>query len=401
MSLLKHPKAQALLAEAEISPAVVASCADRLERYLERYLPVFYRQEQRELARVVIQGKLSNLQRKTAEPIAYQAGRQRKPVQHFVGAGRWDNEAVMAELREHVAQEWADPDAVLVVDGSGFPKKGEDSCGVARQWCGRLGKVDNCQIGIFLAYVTAEGTAPLDRQLVLPEDWANDPERRKLTHVPKEVSFQKSWRIALTLIDRVPANLTFGWVTGDDEFGRPGAFRSELRLRRLPYVLDVPSNTLIRDLSETPAAGKRCPPWRRVDEWTRAQPKSRWRKIDRGVGAKGPKVVWALDAWVQTKDEGGPGPRERLLVMRTVDQAPQTWYALSKAPTETPLKKLVEVHGRRHGVEEMLQAAKGEVGLAHYEVRSWQGWHHHMTLSLLSLWFLILERGRLEKKRRR
>ena len=269
MSLLEHPKAQALLADAEISPAVVASCAHRLEEYLERYLPVFYRQEQRELARVVLQGKLSNLQRKTAEPIAYQAGRQRKPVQHFVGAGRWDDEAVMAELRRHVAQEWSDPDAVLVVDGSGFPKKGEDSCGVARQWCGRLGKLDNCQIGIFLAYVTPQGYAPLDRQLYLPEDWANDPQRRELTHVPKDVSFQESWRIALALIDRVPANLAFGWVTGDDEFGRPSAFRSELRLRRCPYVLDVPSNTLIRDLSETPAAAKRCPPWRRVDESAR------------------------------------------------------------------------------------------------------------------------------------
>src|SRR5438309_6358138 len=134
MSLLDHPTAQALLAEAERSAAAVAGCPRRLQRFLQRYLPRFYRVEQHELARVVLQGKLSGLQRKTSEPIAYQAGRHRKPVQHFVGAGCWDDEAVMTELRRHVARELADPDAVLVLDPSAFPKSGPDSCGVARQW---------------------------------------------------------------------------------------------------------------------------------------------------------------------------------------------------------------------------------------------------------------------------
>src|SRR5262244_581820 len=156
MSLLEQATAQALLADAEVSPADVAQCRLRLECFLQRYLPRFYRVEQHELARVVLQGKLSGLQRKTSEPIAYQAGRPRKPVQHFVGAGAWDDEAVMAELRRHVAEELADADAVLVLDPSGFPKKGTASCGVARQWCGRLGKVENCQVGVFLAYVTAD-----------------------------------------------------------------------------------------------------------------------------------------------------------------------------------------------------------------------------------------------------
>jgi SRSO17 transposase len=151
MSLLEHPTAQALLADTEVSPADVTGCRRRLESFLHRYLPRFYRVEQHQLARVVLQGKLSNLQRKTSEPIAALAGRHRKPVQHFVGAGGWDDEAVMAELRQHVAEELPDPDAVLVLDPSAFPKSGADSCGVARQWCGRLGKVDNCQLGVFLA----------------------------------------------------------------------------------------------------------------------------------------------------------------------------------------------------------------------------------------------------------
>ena len=399
MSLLKHSDAQALLADAEVSAAGVRGCGQRLERFLQRDLPWFYREEQRALAPVVLQGKLSNLERKTSEPIAARAGRQRKPVQHFVGAGAWDDEAVMAELRRHVAEELADPEGVLVLDPSGFPKKGTASCGVARQWCGRLGKVDNCQIGVFLAYVTERGYAPLDRQLYLPKDWAAHKKRRQQCHVPAGVIFQETWRIGLALIERSGTDLPFGWVTGDDEFGRASALRAELRQRHWRYVLDVPANTLIRDLDEAPAAGKRRPPWRRVDAWAKAQPSSRWRKCTRGDGTKGPKVVRALEAWVQTKGEDGRvGSQERLVVIRTVEGAAQTWYTLSNALAEVPLSRLAAVHGRRHGVEEMFQAGKGEVGLAHYEVRSWVGWHHHMTLSLLALWFLILEKSRLGEK---
>jgi SRSO17 transposase len=401
MSLLEHPTALALLADAEVSAADVSGCHRRLHAFWQRYCPRFYRVEQHQLALVVLQGKLSNLQRKTSEPIAALAGRHRKPVQHFVGAGGWDDEGVMAELRRHVAQECADPDAVLVLDPSAFPKSGAGSCGVTRQWCGRLGKVENCQVGVFLTYVTAHGYAPLDRQLYLPREWAEDPPRREAAHVPEEVAFQESWRIGLRLLDRSGGDAPFGWVAGDDAFGRASAFRSELRGRRLRYVLDVPANTLIRDLGEAPAPGRRVPPWRRADAWAQAQPASRWRRLVRGDGAKGPKVVRAVEAWVQTKDEDGcVGPRERLVVIRSVAAEPRVWYTLSNARADVPLARVVEAQGRRHGVEEVLQAGKGEVGLAHYEVRSWVGWHHHMTLSLLALWFLILEKRRLGKKRR-
>jgi SRSO17 transposase len=396
MSLLELPQAQALLADAEVSAIQVAGCRRHLQRFLQRYLPCFYRVEQHELARVVLHGKLSGLERKTSEPIAYQAGRQRKPVQHFVGAGRWDDERVMAELRRHVAEELADPDAVLVLDPSAFPKSGSDSCGVQRQWCGRLGKIDNCQVGVFLGYVSRRGQALVDRQLYLPQEWVEDPRRRKKTHVPGSARFRESWRIGLGLIDRSGPDLPFAWVAGDDEFGRCAALRAELRRRRLQYVLDVPCNTQMRDLGEAPPAGRRRPPWRRVDAWAQAQPRSRWHKVRLGAGSKGPKVVWALEAWVQTRDEGGRvGRRERLLVIRTADREPRCWYALSNGGAEIPLAALVEVHGRRHGAEELFGAGKGEVGLGHYEVRGWVGWHHHMTLSLLALWFLQMEKGQL------
>ena len=396
MSLLEHPKAQALLADAEVSPQAVRGCRQRLQRFLRRYLPLFYRKEQHELAEVVLQGKLSHLERKTSEPIAYQAGRQRKPVQHFVGAGAWDDEAVMAELRRHVAQERGHEDGVAVVDGSGFPKSGDKSCGVARQWCGRLGKVDNCQLGVFLAYVSKRGCAPLDRRLYLPRDWAEDRERREECHVPEEVEFQESWRIALDLLDRSREDVPFAWVAGDDEYGRPSEFRAALRGRKLHYVLDVPCNTSVRPVG-VGALGAQA--WSSVEALTQAQPSSRWRKLKLGPGSKGEKVVRAFKVRVQTRDDaGGPGTVEELVVIRTVSGEPRTWYALARGPEETTLEKFVQVHARRHGIEELLQRGKGEVGLADYEVRGWVGWHHHMTLSFLALWFLTLETERVGEK---
>lgn len=149
MSLLEHPQAQALLDDATVTPQMVTSCRDHLSDYLQRYLPQFYRIEQEELARVVLEGKLSGLQRKTCEPIALEAGRPRKPVQHFVGAGKWDDDAVLGELWHHVAEAIGTDDAVLTLDPSAFPKKGNGACGVGRQWCGRLGKLDICQVGVF------------------------------------------------------------------------------------------------------------------------------------------------------------------------------------------------------------------------------------------------------------
>ncbi len=190
--LLEHPTAQALLADAEVCAADAPGCRRSLERFLRRYLPRFYRKEQHALARVVLQGRLSNLQRKTSEPIASLAGLQRKPVQHFVGAGAWDDEAVLAERRRHVAQERGDPDAVFVLDPSGFAKTGEASCGVARPWCGRPGQVENRQVGVFLTYATARGHAPLDRRLYLPREGVEDDQRREETHVPEGATFQES-----------------------------------------------------------------------------------------------------------------------------------------------------------------------------------------------------------------
>src|SRR3954451_10618036 len=210
MSLFDQPEARALLNDATLPANTVRDCSDRLSVFLQRYLPRFYRVEQRATAALVIRGHLSGLERKTCEPIAIEAGLPRKPIQFFVGAGKWDDEAVMAELRLHVREELAEPQGVVVIDPSAFPKKGTESCGVARQWCGRLGKVDNCQVGVFLAYAAKAGYAPLDRRLYLPEDWAEDPIRRDKCHVPPEVEFQEKWPIALDLLDRSLPGLSHG-----------------------------------------------------------------------------------------------------------------------------------------------------------------------------------------------
>jgi SRSO17 transposase len=401
MSLLDHPDAQALLADAVLSPESVRGCQDRLTAFLARYLPRFRRLEQRASALLVIRGLLSGLQRKTCEPIAVEAGVHRKPIQFLVGAGRWDDEAVMAELRRHVAEELGDERAVIVVDATTFPKSGADSCGVARQWCGRLGKQDNCQAGVFLAYAAPGGYAPLDRQLYLPEDWAGDAARREKCHVPEAVVFREKWRIAVALLKRC-ADLPHGWVAGDDEFGCPAHFRAWLRGEKQRYVLDVPCDTLVRDLEcrrpprrRAGRGAKRRVPYRRADAWAARQPESRWTRLTIRLGERGPLQVDAMTVRVRTNLDRRNGPEERLVVMRTVEAEPRTHYALSNAGPEVSLEGLVRVRFTRHKVEEVFEAAKQEAGLAHYEVRSWVGWHHHVTLSLVALWFLCCERRRV------
>jgi len=404
MSLLDTPAAKALLDEATVSEDDVASCEGRLATFLERYLPLFYRKEQRENACVVIRGLLSDLERKTAEPIAYREGRERKPIQFFVGRGLWDDEKVIAELRRQVTEDLADPDGVIVFDPTSFPKKGTHSVGVKRQWCGRLGKTDNCQVGVFMAYATRIGHGPLDRRLFLPKDWAEDHERRSECHVPEDVKHRTKWQIALDMLDAHGGDIPHGWIAGDDEFGRVQAFRKGLRERRERYVLDVPCDTVVRDLEarrprrRSRKTRRRAIPFRRVDAWVTGIRPSRWKRFKVRNGERGPIEVEAVGTRVRTKYEQRIGPEERLVVIRSVEDRPRVWYTLSNAPSDVPLAELVRVHAERHRVEQVFEEAKGETGLAHYEVRSWVGWHHHVTLSLLALWFVTTEARRLGGK---
>jgi len=377
-SLLEQPEAVALLDDAVVTAGQVEGCRQRLEKFMQRYLPWFYRKEQRESATIVIQGLLSGLERKTAEPIAREHGVPRKPIQFFVGAGKWDDEAVMGKLRRDVVAALGDPAGVLVLDPSAFPKKGTESCGVARQWCGRLGKKENCQVGVFLAYATDRGQAPLDRRLYLPKDWSADKARRTKCHVPGSVRFQESWRMGLNMIDAHRGQVPHRWVVADDEFGRVQAFRAGLRKRNEPYVLDVPCSTAVRDVQggrQGPGSEdrRRVVPFVRAEAWAAAQPAGRWVKVHVKNGAKGPITVRAMMTPVRTREDGRVGPAEWLLVLRSIESdggSGKLSYHVVWAPREVTLEEAVVAHGRRHQIEQMFEDAKGQAGLGHYEVRS-------------------------------
>jgi hypothetical protein len=307
----------------------------------------------------------------------------------------------MGEVRLHVRETLAEPDGVVVIDPSAFPKKGTESCGVARQWCGRWGKVDNCQVGVFLADAASAGYAPLDRRLYLPEDWADDAARRATCHVPPEVKFQEKWRIAPDLLDRSLPGLPHGWIVGDDELGRAAEFRAAWRPRPERDVLDVPCNTTVRDLERrrprrhhARRGRKREVPFPRAARWAASQPESRWARIIVRGGEKGPREVDALTVHVRAKQDGRIGPEERWVVIRPVGES-RIDSALSNAGPEDPLAELVRVQRQRHRIEEVFEAGDGEAGLDPSEVRSWVGWHHQMTLALVVLWFLCLERRRV------
>lgn len=402
MSLLEHPEAQALLSDAEVTPGDVGGCRAHITRFLKRYLPLFYRDEQRGHAAAFVRGLLSGLPRKSVEPIAAQADVPRKNLELFVGSGAWDDETVMTELRRHVREELAEPEGLIVIDPSSFPKKGTHSCGVTRQWCGRLGKKENSQLGVFLAYVSSKGHALVDRRLYLPEGWVDDPARREECHVPKDVTYLKTWEVARDLLLRSGPGLPHAWVLGDDEFGRASEFRAALRDDGQRYMLDVPCNTNVRDLDgrhpprkKAHKGAKRKVPFVRADAWARKLPAGRWARLTIRDGAKGPLEVEAASARVCARMKRRIGPEERLLVIRTLGPQPDWTYSMCNASKEVPLVELVRARSSRHRVEEVLQEGKGEVGLGHYEVRGWVGWHHHITLALLALWFLILERGRM------
>jgi SRSO17 transposase len=406
MTILEHPESQALLEDATIRVEQLEELGERLEPFLQRYLPLFQREEQRLHARFLMQGKLSPLKRKTAEPIAHLFGVRRENLQDFLGVSPWQDRLILDELRRHVIEVWGDPNGVLSGDGSDFPKKGKHSCGVKRQHCGRLGKVENCQAGIFLGYSCKHGHTLLEHRLFLPPEWAADPTLRKETKVPDDIVYKERWEILLDEID-LAKDVPHAWIVADAEFGRVNEFRKGLRDRNERYVVDVRDDLRLRDLRAKPPERKgttgripRVPATTNASAWAAEQPASAWQRILIRDGEKMPLIVEAAETWVETFEEHTRvGPEERFVVIRTVDNPdPKTWYTLSNAAETVPLAEVAWGHAQRYWQEASFEDGKGEVGMAHYEVRSWVGWHHHMTLSLLALWFLVAENQRVQKK---
>jgi SRSO17 transposase len=396
---------RALLEEAQVNRAVFAGSLGRLERFVQPFASLLARPEQRQYASDFIAGLISDVDRKNAESIAYRDDQDRKPLQHFMGQANWDHQPLIGELARQVGQRLGDPDGVIVFDPSGFPKKGTESVGVKRQWCGRLGKVENCQVGVYMGYASAEEHALVNMRLYLPEEWAKDRRRRKKCQVPKNIRFKTRHDLSLEMLEEIGASLPHAWIAGDDEMGRSSAFRKKLRDLDEQYLLAVPSNTLVRDLEaeppEYPGRGaKPKTPFQRVDKWRASLPEVVWTRIDVRDGEKGPLVVELVKCRVQAKtDRRRVGPKEVLVVIRTNDEqgAVKHDYYLSNAPVETALSEFARVATAEHRIEECIQRGKSETGLADYQVRSWTGWYHHQTLSLLASWFVLSETRRGKK----
>ncbi len=396
-----------LLDECTVAPQVFDQVMPRLKRFMEPFVTSLVRKEQVDHASTFVQGLLSDLEHKNVESIAYRFGQGRMPLQWFVGVSSWDHEPLRDELVRQVGERLGEADGVIVFDPSAFPKSGQDSVGVARQWCGRLGKIDNCQVAVYMGYVSGQEHALVDTRLFLPKEWAGDTARRKKAGVPRQVRFHTRHQLCLKMLQQHGDQLPHSWITGDDEMGRPYWFRRHLNALGERYLLAVPSNTNVRDLEVDPppysgrgARPKR--PWTRADQWVGGRDEDDWTRVDVRDGAKGPLIVEMVKRRVVARTEKRQeGHEEVLVVFRYKDRDDQrvikTDYYLSNASLDTSEAAFARAAKAEQRVEECIQRAKSEAGLADYEVRNWKGWHHHQMLSLIATWFLVTEACRGKK----
>jgi SRSO17 transposase len=374
------------------------SWAKELEEIAALIGDQFSRSELRERALTYLRGLLSPVERKNGWQLAEEAGDQTPyATQHLLGRAVWSADEVRDDLREYVVKHLGDEDGVLVVDETGFLKKGTRSAGVRRQYSGTAGRVENCQIGVFLAYATNQGRTFLDRELYLPREWAEDKERMAGAGIPKEAAFATKLILARRMIERaLEGGVPFGWVTGDAVYGSDSHLRGWLERREISYVLAVTSQ--YRVFYE----GAR----RWVSEIGEMLPQEAWKRRSAGAGAKGERLYdWARIPLGEAREA-----RQRwLLFRRSVSDPTEVAYYVVSGPEKTSLEEIVGVAGTRWAIEESFESAKGEVGLDHYEVRSWDGWYRHITLAMLAHAYLTVVRARAvseakadkQKKKRR
>jgi SRSO17 transposase len=402
-----------------LAPRDVAALADELLAYQAHFAPLFQRAEQRQWALTYLHGQLLDLERKSIEPmaLAHPDGNV-QALQQFISLGAWDDAAVLKSHQQLVADTLGDADTgVLIIDGCDFPKQGTHSVGVARQWCGALGKVANCQASVVACYASQHGYTLVDRQLYMPEKWFTPAyqQRRENCGVPADLAFQTESELAWTLIERLHTEqvLPFAWVIGDEHFGNNPVLLDRIAAAKLRYMMEVPHDTLVwRERPATivpPRSGKKGrPPQRarlvadapaplRVDALA-SNLALRWQAYQIQEGAKGPLIALFAFVHVVLVREGLPGAEVWLVLRRSLGERGQLKTYLSNAPASTSQATLVRKSGMRWPVEAAILECKSELGMDHYEVRSWRGWHHHMTMSLLAHHFLVRQRCRLGEK---
>lgn len=363
----------------------IADWNEQLQIIHQRLAPLFERAEPRKRLLAYLQGLLSKAERKNGWHLAEQAGDKRPDgMQRFLNAAHWDENALRDELRSYVLEHLESPDAIGILDETGFLKKGFESVGVKRQYSGTAGRIENCQIGVFLVYASEKGHTFLDRALSLPEEWASDSPRRLQAGVPEEIEFATKPKLGLNMLERAfEAGVKLAWVTGDEVYGKDRKLRLWLENQAQPFVLAVPCNE---------------PLWAGFKQ-VRADklPLSAWRTLRAGAGAKGQREYeWACVPLVPPLQED---MRRWMLVRRSLSDPTELAYYAVFGPKDSCLEDFVKVAGSRWKIEECFETAKGEVGLDQYEVRKWVAWHRHITLAMWAHAFLTVLRSQGGEKK--
>lgn len=413
--MLRHlPWNPDLIPGMELTEEDVEAMAEELLRFHGQFQDYFYRVEHRRAGLSYFSGLLSNLPAKSMEPIALEfLGREGvRPVQHFMKDGRWDHAAMERRHQELLGELIASPEGMLTVDSSEFPKKGKESVGVARQYCGRLGKVENCQSGVFVGYASEKGYGLLTSRLYMPKSWfsAEQEPRRRANRVPEGLRFQSKAQIAAHLIARVieQGHFPAKWIGCDSTFGMDPAFIDSLP-KGVSYLAAIRSDTLVfvrKPKVGLPAYSGRGPRPKKLRVLPgEPQPRKvsqiasgcRWRSVVLAEGAKGPIVAEVARMRVYPSKGGLPQEKPLWLFMRRMPDG-QVKYALSNAPRNTPMVELCRKATMRWSIEQCFQEAKDQLGMDHYEHRSWPAWHRHMIYVMLAMHFLLRLRHHYKKK---
>jgi SRSO17 transposase len=365
--------------------------AEAVERLHARLAPHFARTEPRRRVRAYMEGLLGRAERRNGWHLAEAAG-ERTPygMQRLVASASWDADSVRDDLRGYAVEHLGNPEAVLVVDETGFLKKGKKSAGVARQYSGTAGRIENCQIGVFLAYAAPHGVALIDRELYLPKEWTGDPDRCREADIPDEVVFATKPHLARQMLERaLAAKVPHAWITADEVYGQDRRLRLWLEAQERPFVLAVTSQ-------EKPWIWwENAPRQIRVDKIAERVPEDAWHVLSAGSGSKGERLYeWAL---VELYRWDTPVGIHRLLIRRSLEDPQERAYYIVFSPQGAALADLVWVAGRRWVIEIAFEAAKQEVGLDQYEVRKWGAWQRFITLAMFAHAFLGVQRVSAEK----
>ncbi len=366
-----------------------------LDALFARVAGRFGRVEPRRQARLYLMGLLAPLERKNGWQLAEAAGDAAPDrMQRLLNNARWDARQVRDDLRSYVVEHLGDPGGVLIVDETGFIKKGTKSAGVQRQYSGTAGRVENCQLGVFLAYASPAGRALIDAELYLPRSWTGDRARCAEAGVPGEVGFATKPELARQMLGRaLDAGVPARWVTADEAYGQDHKFRVFCEQRRLGYVVAVPCSQSVGSGTGYGNTGSRA------DALAAAAPAQAWKRLSAGDGAKGPRLYdWAL-ATLPIAREPSVGFARWLLIRRSITDPAELAYYLCFGPAGTTIGQLARVAGARWAIEECFASAKNETGLDHYQVRRYGAWHRHITLAMLAAAYLAVTAATSPKAR--